>query len=297
MSTFSTLIDSTLLHLQGYTTAQDQATYLTESITASATTMKIADASALSRGVAEIGDELIWVDTVDSVSQNVQIPPYGRGFRGSTAAGHESGARVVASPMFPRTMVKEALNDAIRAVFPDLFGVGETSITFSPAISTYALPAGALDVLQVSWQAVGPSREWMPVRRWRVDKHAAPSAFTSGATLSVYDAIVPGRQIRVVYTKQPTTLTNSTDDFATVTGLPASSEDVIRFGAAYRLVPFFDSAHLSGMSAEADFSANMRPVGGSAQLAKFLLQMYQVRLSEETKRMQSIFPNRSHYTR
>ena len=297
MPTFDQLTDSTIMYLHGYTTVQDQSTHLTESVDSSVTVMKVADATALSRGVMEIGDELIWVDTVDSVSLNMQIPPYGRGFRGTTTASHTAGERVVSAPMFPRSVVKQALNDSIRAVFPSLFAVGTATVSFSPAISTYALPAGALDVLQVSWQAVGPSKEWMPVRRWRVDKHADTDAFASGVTVSLYDSIVPGRDVRIVYTKQPTEMSAGSDDFTGVSGLPASVEDLVRLGAAYRMVPFLDAAHLSGMSAEADFSANMRPATASAQIGRYLLQMYQVRLAEETQRLQSLYPNRSHYGR
>ena len=297
MSSFDQMTDQTLLYLQGFTTTQDQATYLTAPATEADTSMSVADATAISRGIVEIGDELIFVDSVDTAAVQLRLPPYGRGFRSTTAAAHESGVRVVSSPMFPRGLVKQTINESIRAVFPDLFGVATTTIMFNPAVSTYELPAGALDVLAVSWQSVGPSREWMPVRRYRVDKTASVGAFASGVTVSLYDAIVPGRNVKVTFTQQPAALVGPADDFATVTGLPASCEDVIRLGAAYRLTPFFDSGHLSGMSAEADFSANMRPVGGAAQLSKFLLQMYQVRLSEETKRLQSIFPARSHYTR
>lgn len=297
MSTFGELTEQTLLQLYGYTTLQDQSTYLTAGVNASATTLGVGDVASVSRGVLEIDDELMWVDSINTQQSTLTLPPYGRGFRGTTADSHATGARVTSSPMFPRSAVKRAINDSIRAVFPDLFGVGTTTIMFNPAVSTYSLPAGSLDVLQVSWQSIGPSREWLPVRRYRVDKNADPTTFTSGVTVSLYDAIVPGRNVRIVYTKQPTALSAAADDYVTVTGLPASTEDVIRLGAAYRMVPFFDSAHLSGMSAEADFSANQRPVGSSAQLGRFLLQMYQVRLAEETKRLQSLFPTRSHYTR
>lgn len=297
MSTFNELTEQTLLQLYGYTTLQDQSTYLTAGVGTVDVAFPVADTAAISRGVAEIDDELVWIDSIDSQQLLARVPPYGRGFRGTTAAAHDLGARVTSSPMFPRSAVKRAINDSIRAVFPDLFGVGTSTIMFNPAVSTYSLPAGSLDVLQVSWQSIGPSREWLPVRRYRVDKNADPTTFTSGVTVSLYDAIVPGRNVRIVYTKQPTALSAAADDYVTVTGLPASTEDVIRLGAAYRMVPFFDSAHLSGMSAEADFSANQRPVGSSAQLGRFLLQMYQVRLAEETKRLQSLFPTRSHYTR
>lgn len=297
MSTFNELTDATMLYLYGFTTLQDQVTHLTSSVSASATTLPIADATAVSRGILEIDDELIWADTVDTTALTATLPPYGRGYRSTSATTHASGTRVVSSPLFPRYLVKRAINETIQAVYPDLFGIGETTFSMNPAISTYALPAGALNVLQVSWQTIGPSREWMPIRRWRIDKHAATSVFSTGATVSIYDAVVPGRTVKIVYTHQPTVLTNTTDDFVTVTGLPASCEDVIRLGAAYRMVPFFDSPHLSGMSAEADFAANQRTVGGASQLGRYLLQNYQVRLAEETKRLQEIFPSRSHYTR
>ena len=297
MTTYAEMTDQTLMYLQGFTTVQDQATYLTESTTASAVLLKVNDTSAMSRGIVEIDDELLFVDQIDSVSQNMQVPPYGRGFRSTVAATHDAGTRVVSSPMFPRHLVKNAINEAVRAMHPEIFSVGESTFNFNPAVSTYPLPAGALDVLQISWASIGPSREWLPVRRYRVDKHAAVGSFSTGATISLYDAIVPGRQVKVVFTKQPSPMVDDSDVFSTVTGLPDSCEDVVRLGAAYRMTPFFDTAHLSGMSAEADFSANMRPTGNSAQVARFLLQMYQVRFAEETKRLQSIFPNRSHYTR
>lgn len=297
MSTFSQLTDQVLLQLYGYTTLQDQASYLTASATASATTMTVNDVTAISRGIVEIGDEIIWVDSVDSSTGVLTIPPYGRGFRGTTSAAYAPGARVVSSPMFPRKMVKDAINDAILSVYPELFAVGETTFNYQPSINTYTLPAGALDVLQVSWQTTGPSKEWLPVRRMRVDKHAATSAFSTGVSVSVYDAIVPGKTIKIVYTKEPSALSNDSDAFAATTGLPASCEDLIKFGAAYRLTPFFDSAHLSGQSAEADYSGQPRNQNNAASLSRFLLQMYQVRLAEETRGLQNLFPVRSYYTR
>lgn len=297
MSTFSQLTDQTLMQLYGYTTLQDEATYLSANLSATGLTATVSDSTAVSRGIIEIGDEVIWVDDVDTSTSTVTIPPYGRGFRGTTAAAHSIGDRVVSSPMFPRQMVQDALNDAIRAVYPDLYGIGQTTVTFQPAINTYALPSGALDVINVAWQTTGPSKEWMPVRRWRVDKQAATSAFATGVTVSIYDMIVPGRSIKITYTKQPSVLVNSTDDFVTVTGLPASTEDVIRFGAQYRLVPFFDSARLSGQSAEADYSGQPRNQNNAASLSRFILQMYQVRLAEENRRLSALYPIRSHYSR
>jgi hypothetical protein len=285
------------MYLDGFSTVQDQATYLQQSATADALSLTVADTTALSRGLLEIEDELIQVDTIDAGSSTLIIPPYGRGFRSTTAAAHAAGTRVVSSPMFPRFLVKQSINDAIQGVFPDLYGTASTEFAFSAAVTTYGLPVGADDIIHLSWQQIGPSQEWAPIRRFRVDKNADTTLFPSGVTVSLYDMIVPGRTVRVTYTKQPTVLANNTDVFSTVTGLPSSCEDVIRLGAAYRLVPYFDAAHLAGMSAEADFSANMRPTGGATQMGKYLLQLYQIRLAEEARKLQNVFPNRSYYTR
>jgi hypothetical protein len=297
MTTFAEMIDDTIVQLTGYSTFQDQATYLVEDINSSTTSIPVADATAISRGLIEIGSELIQIDAINNATAVLTAPPYGRGYRSTTAAAHTSGTRVVSSPMFPRNMVKKAINDAIKAVYPEVFAVGSTTFSFQPSITAYNLPAGALDVLQIRWQSTGPSKEWLPVRRFDVDKHASTDVFTNGVAVNVYDCITPGRSIKVTFTKEPEPLVNDSDVFTTVTGLPSSCEDLIRFGAAYRLVPFFDSARLSGQSAESDFGGANRQPSGASQLSRFLLQMYQVRLAEETKGLQSLFPVRSHYTR
>ena len=297
MTTFAEMIDDTLMQLTGFSTFQDQATYLTAAIDSDDLTIPVADATAVSRGLVEIGSELIQVDNVNTTSGSLTIPPYGRGYRSSTPASHAIGSRVVSSPMFPRIMVKKALNDAIKSVYPELFAIGSTTFNFQPSITAYNLPAGALDVLQIRWQSTGPSKEWLPVRRYDIDKHAAVSEFANGVAVNVYDGITPGRSVKVTFTKEPSALDSESDVFTTVTGLPSSCEDLIRFGAAYRLVPFFDSARLSGQSAESDFGGANRQPSGASQLSRFLLQMYQVRLAEETKGLQTLFPVRSHYTR
>lgn len=297
MTTFAQLVDDVLLSMSGYSTQQDQATYLTASLSASATTASVADTSAVSRGLVEIDSELIWVDSVDSSALTLTIPPYGRGFRSTTAAAHASGTRVVSAPLIPRDKAKRAVNEAIRSVYPDLFGVAATTLTASGSVSTFALPAGAKGVLAVNAQTVGPSLEWLPVRRWRLDTMADTTSFASGSSISIYDPVTPGKSIRVTYTKEPTELSADADVFTTVTGLPESCVDVIRLGACVRLVPFLDIPHLQGASAEANYAANARPQQGATAVARFLTQTYQLRLQEEAAGLQSVYPVRSHYTR
>lgn len=285
------------MYMNGFSTVQDQSTHLTQSVTDSDTTLTVANTNSVSRGLVEIGDELIWVDDVDNIALTLSVPPYGRGFRGSTSAAHSSGTRVISAPLFPRSLVKQAINESIAGVFPDLWAVSTTTIAYTAAKTTYPLPAGVKDILSVTWSTTGPTKEWLPVRRWRLDRNANTTSFANGTSLSVYDAILPGRTLQVVYTTAPTQMTNGSDVFSTVTGLPDSTQDVIRLGAAYRMVPFFDSAHLSGMSAEADVAAQQLRGNQSTQLGRYFTQMYQMRLAEEAQSLQRIYPTRSHYTR
>ncbi len=284
MTTYTELTDNVLLYLSGFTTAQDQATYLTTGINTTDLTLPVHDTTAISRGVVEIGDELIWVDTVDDSALTGTVPPYGRAFRGTTAATHASGVRVVSSPQIPRVNVKRAINEAIISVYPMLYGVGSTTFTFTPSINTYSLPAGTEDILDISWQTIGPTLEWEPIRRYRLDPNADTTAFPTGTSVSLYDYPYPGATIKVTYSKQPTALSADADVFTTVTGLPASSEDVIRTGATMRLLPYVDVPHLSGASAESAYAANSRPQMAGIQMGKFLMQTYQIRLAEEAKR-------------
>lgn len=296
MTTFAEMTDSILLHLYGFTTTQDQATYLTSGVNAAAVSLPVADASALSRGLVEIDDELLWVDTVDATANTATAPPYGRAFRGTVAASHASGVRVTASPMIPRSAVKRAVNEVIQAVYPDLFGVTATTFTYVAGTYTYALPAGAETIIQVQWQDSAVATEWLKVRRYSLDGNADTTTFPTGTTITVNDNIIPGRTVHVVYSKQPTVLSADDDVFTTVTGLPASCEDVIRLGASQRLVMFLDIPHMNGFTAEADFAKNNRPAGTASQLAKSMMQNYQLRLQQESIRLQGLYPVNVRYS-
>lgn len=132
MTLFSELIDETSLSLTGYTNRQDQATFLTSPMAATDLTFVVADGTVLTRGLVEIDEELIWVDSFDRTSNTATIPAYGRGFRDTTAAVHTAGTRVTITPSFPRSVIRRNLQQAIDAVYPDLFGVSTPFLHFKP---------------------------------------------------------------------------------------------------------------------------------------------------------------------
>lgn len=297
MTTLSNLIDEVLLKLSGYTQRQDIATHLTEDLAADALVLHVQDGSVLSRGLVEIGDELIWIARFDRVNNQATIAPYGRGYMGTTAAAHSSGDRVTVTPAFPRHMVYEAVNDAVDALYPDLFAIGSTTFPFVAVRTTYAMPSDTVDAQQVTWQTIGPSLEWLPVRKYRVDTMADTATWATGKTISLYDSVVPGRAIRVTYTKPATRMTALTDEFATVTGLSASAKEVVVLGAAYRMASFMDAGRLPAQTAEADAMNATNPIGTGGQVARLLFQMYSQRLQAEVRRQQEQFMARIRLTR
>jgi hypothetical protein len=295
VTTFADIIDETTLSLTGYTNRQDQATYLTAALTSTALTLTVADGTVLTRGIVEIDEELIWIDSFDRTTNIATIPAYGRGFRNTEPAPHTVGTRVTIAPSFPRSVIRKNINLAIDGVYPDLFGTYYTTFTFQAARTTYTLPQEAIDVIGASWQTIGPSLEWLPIRHYRMDKMANPLTWNSGKTVSIREGIIPGRTVMVTYTKKPSNLQFDTDDFDQ-TGLPESAREVIILGAAYRTAAYLDMGRVPAATAEADSQQTNDPIGSAANISRYMYQLYQQRLQVEVRRLQEQFPPRTHYT-
>jgi hypothetical protein len=298
-TTYANLVDEVLLNLSGYTLRQDRTTHLTQDLTSSGLILNLADVTNIGKGTVEIDDELLWIDSYDRVSNSATVAPYGRGYNGTTAAAHLTNAKVTVAPTFPKTSIKRAINDTIDAVFPNLFVIWSHTFNFNTAKSTYSLPADVETVLYVSWKPSGPTDEWLPVRRWNQDAFANTTAFATGNSISIYDAIEAGRTVQVRYTKKPITLNGlgGSAVFETVTGLPSSCKDVIVYGASYRLASFIDPGRLNYSSAEADNADTKIQYGSGASTTRFMLALFTQRLNEETKKLRDVYPSRIHYTR
>jgi len=298
-TTYGNLVDEVLLNLSGYTLRQERTTHLTQDITASGLTLNLGTTTNIGKGVVEIDEELIWLDSYDRVSSTATAAPYGRGFQATTAVAHSSGTKVTVAPTFPRSAVKRAINEAIQSVYPTLYALDKYSFTYNAVVNTYQLPANVQTVLYVSWSTIGPTKEWLPVKGWRLDTLANTSSFSNGVSLTIYDNIPAGRTIQITYTKVPQSLNGYAEStvFENTTGLLASAKDVIIYGAAYRLASFIDAGRLNYLSAEADNADTKIQFGSGASNSRFLLALYNQRLNEEKTKLRDLYPARIHYTR
>jgi hypothetical protein len=299
------MIDEVLINLAGYTYQQDRATYITQDVAATASTiaspitLQLASTDNIGKGAIEIDEELFWLDSFDRVSNTATVPPYGRGYLGTDIAAHTAGTKVTITPTFPRYVIKKAINDTIAAFGATIFAVKTTSFTFNAAQTTY--PFNNLNIhniMTIMWQDIGPSEEWFPIRRWSWDSLASTTAFGAGAqTVTIGDFVQPGRTVKVVYATDPEPFTSNSQDFATQTGLPNSARDVAILGASYRLLTYLDPARAAQVSPQADETDSKRPYGASQSATKQLYALYIQRLNEETARQQAQYPIRVHYSR
>jgi len=301
------MIDEVSMNLSGYTLQQDRATYLKTAITTTTSTsaspliMSLGSSDNLGKGIVEIDEELLWVDSYDRVGNTASVSPYGRGYLGTTAATHTADTKVTIAPTFPRFAVKRAINDTITAVGSSIFAASTTTITSNAAVAAFRLPTTGTtlnirNILSVAYQSIGASKEWIPIRTWRFDGNANSTAFTSGQTISIYDVVPSGRTIQIVYSKDPTPFTSNSDVFTTTTGLPESCKDLIILGATYRLLSNLDPARASMISPQADETDAKRPYGSSQSITKQIYALFNQRLTEEIKKQQDIYPIRIHYS-
>lgn len=305
MATLEQMIDEVTINLAGYTLQQDRTTHLTTPVTvltspsASPTILSLASTESIGKGVIEIGEELLWIDSFDRVGKTATIAPYGRGYLGTTAATHSTDAKVTISPTFPRYVVKRAINDTINAMGSGIYSLKSTTFSWNSAVNTYAFNnLNIKNVLSITWKDIGPTREWIPVRSWDLDALADTTTFGAGAqTITIGDAIIPGRTVKVVYTTDPVTFSSNAQEYADQTGLPATTRDIAILGATYRLLSALDPARAAMVSPQADETDNKRPYGSSQAATKQIYALYQQRLQEESRSQQSNFPIRVHYSR
>ena len=297
MATLAEMVDEVRSSLAGYTLRQDRITYLNSAINTTATAIQVGSSSNLAKGIIEIDDELIWIDNFNSSNNTLNAAPgFGRGWQGTSPAPHAQYAQVTLTPTFPRTVIKQAINDTINSFFPKLWAINSTTFTFNASQTTYPLPDDVESIIYASWQTTGSSLEWLPINRWRADPMANISAFNTTNTINIYENIQPGRTVQVYYTTTPNTLDANTDDFADVTGLPDSCRDVVTLGASYKLLSYVDSGRINLSSAEADLNDTKIPSSAGVASSRYIFALYNQRLNEESLKLQDKFPIRIHYT-
>jgi hypothetical protein len=276
--------------LYGITWDQEQYTYTTAPVGLTDTVISVDDATQVSRGLIEIDSELMNVQSFNPTTNEITIFPFGRGFYGSTAATHLADTSIINNAKFPKIRVQESINDIINEVYPTLFAITTSEFPKIAVQYNYPLPSTVDEILQVNYQVIGPSLTWPSMRRWRFDPNASPGTFPGGKSVNLQEEVTPGRLIRVTCISQPQPLTNDSDVFATVSGLPETAKDCIVYGAAAKLMVAYDAARLQMDSVEAAERSAMTQPTSASNTSKYFMAIYQERLDLEGKKLRDRYP-------
>lgn len=294
MSTLGDLISSIAASLHSYTGSQEQSTHLTASMTSSATSASVASSESVMRGIAEVDEELMYVDVSDA--NTLTIAPYGRGYRGSVAASHNSNAQVISDPAFPRCEIRRAIDQCMAGLYPTLFQIKTADIISNPQTVGYELPADCEAVLEVKFQTpLDPWDYWIPIPNWRFDP-TSPEPTGRVLNLAGAQGIPTGSTVRVTYQAAFGTFASTSDTLASV-GLRESHADLLLYGVTARMIRFLDPARLQLASVENVSRAGAVGAGDAGKIANQLYAIYQQRLTEERKKLLLLTPTQINFTR
>ena len=281
-TTFNSLADDVLLTLQGFGLSQPRAGTLAQAASASDTMLTLNDVTGFEQGIAEIGEEILFVSSVD---RNASVLTVTRGQYGTTPAAYSIGETVTMAPVWTRQRVKSAINEAIVGTYPTLWGTATTSFTFNPAVTTYELPAEAEKVIAVHTDTIGPSKELLQIKRYYENLLVPTSKFPTGKTITLEKGGFPGRDIVVSYRKAPSELVADGDLF-TASGLRETAKACIKYSACSILTAFMDAARLPVDTAQADaYDPSRDPIGNATKISAQLYSRYQIELAQEQRRL------------
>jgi hypothetical protein len=291
VTTLNDLIATIHSSLHSFSGTQEQVTWLTNACDEEETTLSVASTESVMRGLAEIDDELVYVHSSDT--GGLVLPPFGRGYRGTTAAAHAVNAAVTFDPVFPRAEIRRAVDQIIESLFPILYQIKTTTFTYDASKLSFELPADCEGVIAVKEEDISSTDYWGPLARWNFDPN---SELSTGRAISVLDVVNPSAEVQVIYRAKFDTFEAGTDTFADV-GLSESYADLILYGVTARLIRFLDPARLQVASVESISRSQVVAAGDAGKVANQLYAMFQQRLSEERKRLLELDPPSIHFTR
>jgi hypothetical protein len=273
------LIEETLSHLLGFTLDQGQLTWLTADIEDDDLALTVADPNAVSGGVLEVGEELVYAASSDI--DGVTLAPFGRGYGNTTPAAWTSLTRVSMAPRFPRARIREAINGVILGTYPRLFAVDEEELTPDPSRITYELPAEVEQVLTVRQQTIGPYGYWRPIHSY-TSRDASTTEYATGKSIDIIDPLHPSQPVHVRYTKKPLTL--AAGDPFTDSGLADTAWPCVMYGALHRLLAAAP-AGLAGTESVQSSEAQTRRRVSLAEVAREYYALHAQLLLEERDRL------------
>lgn len=290
--TYTSLTKEILDVVHGYVREQESVTTLTSPLAAGALTFTVAKPNLITRGLVEVGDELIYVAAFDSPTLTVTVEPWGRGQSGSPDQDHVIGERVTVSPLFPIQRVRSAIYETLREMFPDVWAIGEAFIDVDVTRTNYPADPDAYQILECEWHVPGPSKMWAPMKRWYVNH--TPDTLE----IEILGPLWPGKaQCRYRFMKKPPANYGATDDDLNAYGYRNEVRDVIVYGSVARLLAASAASRTQIESMEAHGRSSVVASGDITAASRYFYTLFRERLESERQQHMLRHPMRPHFVR
>jgi len=279
--TLADLVDQTQAYVRSFTKDQDVSTYLVEDLPVDGYTLKVAEGNMVSRGRAQVGDEVVYISDVDRPNGVATIAPFGRGMDGTDVVAHASGEMVTTNPLYPRHVVARAINQTISAMAGMLYEVKSFQVPAKAIGFNYEVPSDTRHVINVSYVAKPQSYKYPTyARNWNFDQTADPSLSSTGKAVMIYDVITPLFTFTITYGRMLRQLENM-DSLVTESGVPLTAYDAVVLGAASKLLSVASAALLQSQAIEASVVNEKVGPEQAMEQSRYLYGLYQQRLAEE----------------
>jgi len=185
--------------------------------------------------VFEIESELLYVWDANPATKTLTVE---RGYAGTTAASHTSGAILTLSPRFPRAQMLDAVNaelDDLSSTMNGLFRVVTVDLTYNGSDRQINITSSGtvLELLDVRLRYLAD--EHPVIHGVRLQTGLPTTDFASGNTLVFDDDIMAGT-VRVRYKAPFVRATSESSDLTTDCFLPTTCDDIVETGVMLRMM-------------------------------------------------------------
>lgn len=242
----------------------------------------------------EIDQELMYV-VPEGVNETAKTFSVIRGVRRTTAATHADAAGCMINPRFPRATILSAMQEEARSWPISLFRVDAFvgSLGASATNIDLATDSGFDDIIRVVgvYRKSGASSDrWINMGGWRFEN----GLFGPG-TSDLYISDTVSTTVRIMVARPFSAIGTWTEasDITTVSGMLDSHADILKYGAAWRVVTGRETRRLfTEVEAEGRVAGDV-PASSILTLGRQLKMLRDARVGEEIHRLRSLYPLRS----
>mgnify|MGYP003343594692 CR=1 FL=1 len=235
MTTAATVLNRAARQLLAGTVEERNKLAATVNASATSITLSYNLQGIRSGSVFECESELMYVWEAEPNTKTVTVE---RGYLGTTAASHTSGAIVTVNPRFPRSQMLDALNadlDDLSSTFNGLFRVVVQNVTYNGSDRQVNLTS-ATSVIELMDVRLRYTADDFPIIRGvRLQRDLPTADFASGFAI-VFDEPVMAGTLRVTYKAPFTRASSESSDLTTDCFLPATCDDIVEMGVMLRMM-------------------------------------------------------------